>query len=275
MSRRTRLTRASTEVVGEFIDPEPGGFKYDIVQDAQGQQSLRRRQRDSGAHHRESDQGLGHGPPSYAGDQSIRLNRQRCGSCDLLWALTEGAADKGSQFKDGVDFVSVALGTHSLAFVIAEAQGLAVTDLDAAARAKLTKSFFRNLPPQVLGKRGEQKVLRYTNPLTGGSVKYTVRCRHYEERRELRADLPRDLRKIRVRLAQVRLSYLLAYTIKSFSHLPAYHIPPVIFRIKHTACACRLPNARDCKTRARRGSRCWSSIYGGRSETTSRRQCRK
>ena len=120
MSRRTRLTRASTEVVGEFIDPEPGGFKYDIVQDAQGQQSLRRRQRDSGAHHRESDQGLGHGPPNYAGNQSIRLNRQRCGSCDLLWALTEGAADKGSQFKDGVDFVSVALGTHSLAFVIAD-----------------------------------------------------------------------------------------------------------------------------------------------------------
>ena len=107
--------------------------------------------------------------------------------------------------------------------------------------------------------------MRYTNPLTGVSVKYTVRYRHYEERRELRADLPRDLRKIRVRLAQVRLSYLLAYTIKSFSHLPAYYIPPVIFCTKHTACACRLPNARYCKTRARRGSRCWSSIYGGRS----------
>ena len=201
----TRSTRASAEVVGEFIDPELHGFAYDIVQDAQGQQSLRRRQCAGGAHHREADQGLGHGPPSYAENQSIRLNPERCGSCDLLWALTEGAADKGSQFTAGVDFVSVAPGTHSLALVIAKAQGLEVSGLDAAARAKLIKSFFHKLPTQTLGKRGRQKVLRYTNPLTKESALYTVRECHYEERRELRADLPRDLRKMRVRLGQVWL----------------------------------------------------------------------
>jgi hypothetical protein len=135
--------------------------------------------------------------------------------------LTEGA-DKGSQFKAGVDFVLVAPGTHSLAIVIAKAQGVAVTDLDAAARAKLIKSFFRNLPVHILGKRGREKVLRYTNPLTKVSALYPMRRRHYEERRELRVDIPRDLRKIRVRLNQVRVQCLLAYTIKSFSHLPAY-----------------------------------------------------
>jgi hypothetical protein len=53
-----------------------------------------------------------------------------------LEVALEGAADKGSQFKDGVDFVSGAPGTHSLAIVIAKAQGVAVTGLDAAARAQ-------------------------------------------------------------------------------------------------------------------------------------------
>jgi hypothetical protein len=53
--------------------------------------------------------------------------------------------------------VSVAPGTHNLALVIAKAHGLEVSGLDAAARAKLIKSFFRKLPIQTLEKRGRQK----------------------------------------------------------------------------------------------------------------------
>ena len=153
-------------MVGEFVDPA-STVTYDIMCQG-GQQTLRRRRTSDGqVREREHPIGRCHHDwklPANWGAAG-QVTEDKAGSLDLLWALTEGPDDKGSQFQKHVDFVSVAPGLHSLALVIRGAQGLQqlVDALDAESRKDYVKSFFYGLPTAVLGTRSPHKFLWYTD----------------------------------------------------------------------------------------------------------------